>query len=126
MGLTSLFRDGNGRKKNAFCSRYSGREEELPKSFPAIRDWNGNYQKYLPLFGTGTGNPKTLPAVWEREFKAFPLGNIREREFPLMPGLPKRCFRMAKNCVYMLNAALNSLFVTYIMFLLNFLHCIGP
>ena len=65
----------------------------------AMRDGNGNYQKAFPLFGTGTGitkklsrysgqerkTQKYLPAVWEREFKAFPLGNIRERELPLMP-----------------------------------------
>ena len=30
-------------------------------------------------------NLKTLPAVRERELKTFPLGNIGEREFPLMP-----------------------------------------
>ena len=39
-------------------SRYAGREQKLPKSFPAIWDKNGNYQKAFPLFGTGTGNPK--------------------------------------------------------------------
>ena len=65
-----------------------------------MQDGNGNYQKAFPLFGMGTGitkklshylgrereTPKSLPAVLEREFKAFPLGNIREQEFPLMPG----------------------------------------
>ena len=35
---------------------------------------------------TGTGNTKKNP-VWEQEFKVFPLGNIREQEFPLMPGI---------------------------------------
>ena len=84
MGLTPPFWDGN-RKKQINCvpamregngntkklSRYSGREQILLKSFPAIQD--------------GNGNPKSLPAVLEREFKAFLLGNIREREFPLMP-----------------------------------------
>ena len=28
---------------------------------------------------------KKIPAVREREFKVFPLGNIRDREFLLMP-----------------------------------------
>ena len=32
-------------------------------------------------------NKKTLPAVWEREFNAFLLENIREQEFPLMPDI---------------------------------------
>ena len=65
-------RTGITKKK---ISRYSGRERELPKSFPAIRDRNGKPKK-------------TLPAVWEWEFEAFMLGNIREREFPLMPANP--------------------------------------
>ena len=53
----------------------------------------------FPLFGTGRGisknlshyleqereTQKSVPAVWELKFKAFLLGNIREREFPLMP-----------------------------------------
>ena len=72
-GLTSSLRVGKG-KNQINC-------------VPAIRDGNGNYQKSIPLFGTGTGNLKKIPAVWQREFKAFPLGNIREREFPLMPGV---------------------------------------
>ena len=85
MGLTSPFRDGNG-KKQIDC-------------VPAIWDGNGNYQKAFPLFGKGTGitkklsrylgqereTQKSLPAVWEREFKAFSLGDILEQEFPLMP-----------------------------------------
>ena len=64
-----------------------------------MRDGIGNYQKAFPLFGTETGIIKMLsrysgwewetktilPAVREQEFKAFPLGNLREREFPLMP-----------------------------------------
>ena len=53
---------------------YSGRERELLKSFPAILDWNKKPKK-------------SLPVVQESEFKAFPLGNIQEREFPLMPAL---------------------------------------
>ena len=66
---------------------------------PAMPDGNGNYQKEFRLFGTGMGinkNPsrylerdretqKSLPAVREWEFKAFPLINLQEREFPLMP-----------------------------------------
>ena len=53
------------------------------------------------LFGTGTvftrklsrysgqawKTPKKIPAVWEREFKAFLLRNIWEQEIPLMPDL---------------------------------------
>ena len=68
---------------------------------PAMRDGNGNYQKTFPIFRMGTGitkklsrylgrereTQKSLPAVQEREFKAFPLGNIRDRKFPLMPTL---------------------------------------
>ena len=59
----------------------------------------GITKKDFPLFGMGTGitkklscslgrqreTQKNLPAVQEREIKAFPLGNIREREIPLMP-----------------------------------------
>ena len=71
MGFSSPFCDGNGKNQKNFVL--------------AMRDGNRNYQKAFPLFGTGTGNPKNFPAVREREFKAFPLGNIREREFPLMP-----------------------------------------
>ena len=66
-----------------------------------MHDWNGNYQKEFRLFGTGMGinkNPsrylgwdretqKSLPAVREWKFKAFPLVNLQEREFPLMPVL---------------------------------------
>ena len=66
-----------------------------------MRDGNENYQKAFPLLGIGTvitkklsryvgwerETQKNLLAVWEREFKAFSLGNIREPEFPLMPGL---------------------------------------
>ena len=87
MGLTSPFRDRNA-KNQTNC-------------VPAIWDGNGKYQKAFPLFGTGTGITKklscssgreldtqiTLPAVGERALKAFPLGNIQEWEFPLMPVL---------------------------------------
>ena len=38
---------------------------------------------------------KSLPAVRERELKAFHLGNIREQEFPLMPADPGHA---GKNC----------------------------
>jgi len=34
-------------------SRYSGRAQEIPKSFPAIRDEDGKPQKLFPLFGNG-------------------------------------------------------------------------
>ena len=65
-----------------------------------MQDGNENYQKGFPLSGMGTEitkkpshylgrereTQKSLPAVWEREFMAFPLGNIWEREFPLMLG----------------------------------------
>ena len=78
MGLNSSFWDGN-RKNQINC-------------VPAMRDGNGNNQKVFPLFGTGTGitkklsryfgrereTPKSLPAVWELEFKSFPLGNIQD------------------------------------------------
>ena len=32
------------------CSRYSGREQELPKNFPAILDGNGKQKKVISLF----------------------------------------------------------------------------
>ena len=86
MGFPSPFRDGNGKKTNELCSRYAGRERELPKSFPAIWDGNGNYQKLSRYLGRERETKKSFLAVWEREFKGFPLGNIREREFLLMPG----------------------------------------
>ena len=58
---------------------------------PGMRDGNGNYQKAFPLYGMGTEiakklsrylrreseTQKSLPAVWEQEIKAFPLGNIQ-------------------------------------------------
>ena len=67
-----------------------GRERELPKSFLAIWDGNGNYQKAFPLFGTGTGItnklsrylgrkrelPNSFPAIWDGNGnyqKGFPL-----------------------------------------------------
>ena len=64
-----------------------------------MRVGNGNYQKVFPLFGKGTAitkklsrssvqeqqTPKSLMALWEWEFKTFPLGNIQEHEFLLMP-----------------------------------------
>ena len=63
-----------------------------------MREGNGKYQKAFTQFGTDgitkklsrysgreRETQKSLPAILEREFKAFPLGNIREREFPLMP-----------------------------------------
>ena len=34
-------------------SRYSGRAQDIPKSFPAIRDKDGKPQKLFPLFGNG-------------------------------------------------------------------------
>ena len=48
---------------NKLRSRYMVQELKLPKSFPAIPD---GYRKHK----------KNCPSVWEREFKAFPLGNI--------------------------------------------------
>ena len=99
MDICILGREQDKPKK--LCSRYLGRKWELPKSFPAILGGKGNYQKVIPLFGTGKGitkklsrylgrkreSQKSIPAVWEREFKAFLLGNIRERKIPLMPAL---------------------------------------
>ena len=79
----------------------SGRLRKKTKKscVPAIWAENGNYYKALLQLNTGTGNtkkfscysgrgretPETLPAVREREFKAFLLGTIQEREFTLMP-----------------------------------------
>ena len=67
-----LFGTGTGITKNIF--RYLGRERELPKSFPAIRDGNGKLKK------------SSHCTVREQELKAFPLGNIQEWEFRLMSG----------------------------------------
>ena len=75
MGLTSPFWDGNGKNppKKFYC--YLGHKRELPKSF--FFRHLGPEQK-LPT-------QKTLPIVWEREFKVLPMGNIREQELPLKP-----------------------------------------
>ena len=74
MGVTSPFQDGNGKKTNKLCSRYAGWEWELPKSFLAIRDGNGNYQKAFPLFGTGTGNPKKSSCCLGTGIQGIPVG----------------------------------------------------
>ena len=47
MGLTSQFRDGNGKKQQITC-------------VPAMRVGNGNCQKVFPLFGKGTAITKKL------------------------------------------------------------------
>ena len=47
---------------------------------------NGNDQKAVLLFRTGTGNPKKLSRSLGTEIKGVPMENIREQEFPLMPG----------------------------------------
>ena len=79
--------------------------KKLKNCVPDMPDGNENYQEAFPLFGKGTGftkklshysgreqeTQKSLPAVQDREFKAFLLGNIREREFPLMPVLVRWC-----------------------------------
>ena len=45
--------------------------------------------KETPSQNSGTGREwkKSIPIVREREYEAFILGNGREREFPLTPGL---------------------------------------
>ena len=96
---------------------------------PAIRDGNGNYLKACPLFGTGTGTTKKLsrylrweretqksfPALRERESKAFPWGNIQEREFPLMPRI--YFFKMRKTHSFCL--------CSLSLFILSLIFCLG-
>ena len=54
-----LFGTGMGITKK--LSRYSGREWELPKSFPAIWGGNGKPKKVFPLFG----NRNSRRSRWE-------------------------------------------------------------
>ena len=65
-----LFGTGTGITKK--LSSNLGREQEFTKKFPAIQDRNKKYQKIFP-------------AVQEHKLKGFPLENIWEQGFPLMP-----------------------------------------
>ena len=65
----------------------SGMGRELKKSIPTIREREGNEKNPFPQFGNGKGMKKSIPTIRERESEAFILGNGREREFPLTPGL---------------------------------------
>ena len=47
------------------------------------REW----KNLFPRYGNGKGMKKSIPIIRERESEAFILGNGREREFPLTPGL---------------------------------------
>ena len=64
------------------CSRYAGREQELPKSFPAVWDRNGNYQKAFPLFGMGTGNPKKSSRCLGTGIQGVPVGKYTGTGIP--------------------------------------------
>ena len=84
----------------------------MKKSFPKIREREGNEKKAFLKFGSGKGMKKTnshysgmgrefkktfpkfrnrkgmkksIPIIRERESEAFILGNGREQEFPLTP-----------------------------------------
>ena len=65
----------------------SGMGREWKKNIPIIREREGNEKKAFPKFGNGKGMKKSIPIIRERESEAFILGNGREREFPLTPGL---------------------------------------
>ena len=59
----------------------------ITKNVHAIWDGNRNTKKISCYSGRARETQTSLLAVWEWEFKAFPLGNIWEWEFPLMPGV---------------------------------------
>ena len=72
-------------------------EKKTINGVTSMQDGQGNYRKALLLLELGTGiikklsrhsgqereTQKSLPAVWEQEFRAFPLENILEQELPL-------------------------------------------
>ena len=62
----------------------------------------------------GTANSKSFPTVWEREFKAFPLGNIQEREFPLMPDVGDQYGHIGDKGGYVVDKIVRSLINTII------------
>ena len=76
-----------GREWKKIHSQNSGMGREWKKPIPIIREREGNEKKAFPKFGNGKGMKKSIPIIWERESEAFILGNGRERESPLTPGL---------------------------------------
>ena len=87
MSGNDIWELGNGNGNGLFHSRRSGTGRELKKPIPSIREREGNEKKPFPKFGNGKGMKKSIPTVRERESEASILGNDREREFPLTPGL---------------------------------------
>ena len=65
----------------------SGTGREWKKPIPIFREREGIGKKEFPEFANGKGMKKSIPIIRERESEAFILGNGREREFPLTPGL---------------------------------------
>ena len=79
-----------------FCD--VGRQRKISKSLPGVWDGDRTVKKGFPVFRTGTGKSKSIPAflgrereiqksfpfVSEWENHAFSLGNILEQEIPLM------------------------------------------
>ena len=86
MGWTSLFGEGNGKKTKLIVFPLFRTRTGITKKLSSYLERERNYQKAFPLLSTGMGNTKNLPAVREREFKTFPLGNIRDWELPFMAG----------------------------------------
>ena len=78
-------REREGNEKNPFPQFGNGKG--MKKPIPIIREREGNEKKAFPKFGNGKGMKKSIPIIRERESEAFILGNGREREFPLTPGL---------------------------------------
>ena len=68
-------------------SHNSGTGREWKKNISIIREWERNEKIYSKNSGTEREWKKSIPTIRERESEAFILGNGREREFPLTPGL---------------------------------------
>ena len=81
-------REREGNKK--IHSQISGMGREWKNPIPKIQEREGNEKNPFPEFGNGKGMKKSIPKVREREPEASILGNGREREFPLTPGLAWR------------------------------------
>ena len=84
---------GNGKGMEKIHSQSSGTGREWKKSIPKIREREGNEKNPFPKFGNGKGMKKSIPKVRERESEASILGNDREREFPLTPGVEAFAWR---------------------------------
>ena len=81
-----MVNSGTGRNEKFPFPKF-GNGKGMKKSIPKIREREGNVKRAFPKFGNGKGMKKSIPKVRERESEAFILGNDREREFPLTPGV---------------------------------------